>query len=80
MISKRFFFSIILFLVFSNLNSYAQFIEDALRFIKPNAPVSPRASALGESFLGFSDDAACLTLNPAGLTLIPSSELAIGVN
>jgi hypothetical protein len=66
-------------LVYSNA-TYSQYIEDALRFVKPNASISPRASALGFAYFGFSDDASALVSNPAGLTLIPSSELGLGLN
>ena len=58
----------------------AQFIEDALRFINPNSAPTARVGALGHSYFGFSDDASAVLTNPAGLTLIPTSELGVGFN
>lgn len=57
----------------------AQFIEDGLRLAAPNGIIAARAGALGASFSGISDDFAALYYNPAGLTLLPKSELNIGI-
>ena len=58
----------------------AQFVEDATRFINPNAFLSVRAAALGGSYFGFSDDGSALLTNPAGITLIPVAEFGMGIN
>ena len=60
--------------------SNAQFVEDALRFINPNSVLSARTGALGYAYFGFSDDASAISYNPAGLTLVPSCEMALGTN
>ncbi|HRP01754.1 MAG TPA: hypothetical protein PLE30_03805 [Candidatus Kapabacteria bacterium] len=57
----------------------AQFIEDALRYSKPNGTISPRVAALGVSYIGLADDYGALFYNPAGLTLVQKSELNIGL-
>lgn len=57
----------------------AQYIEDALRYAKNNMVVSPRAAGLNVSFYGVSDDASALLYNVAGLSLIPKSELSLGI-
>ncbi|MDR0926698.1 MAG: hypothetical protein LBO69_02895 [Ignavibacteria bacterium] len=67
-------------LIFATTLANAQFIEDALRFIKSNTYPNARAAALGFSYFGFSDDAAALVTNPAGMTLIPMSEIGLGLN
>jgi hypothetical protein len=73
-------FFVLVLLVLTSASTYSQFIEDALRYINFNNHASPRAAAFGLAYFGFSDDAACLTTNPAGLTLVPDSEMAIGLN
>lgn len=57
----------------------AQFIEDGLRLAQNNGIITARAGALGSAYSGISDDFAALYYNPAGLTLLPKSELSIGL-
>jgi len=68
-------FTVMIFTQFAN----AQVIEDALRFVNTNTAPTARIGALGHSYFGFSDDASAILTNPAGLTLIPASELSFGV-
>lgn len=58
----------------------AQYIEDALRFLNNNVYSSARATALGLSYFGLSDDADGIDVNPAGMTLIPLGEISLGMN
>jgi len=80
MTSKHFFSLTSLLLLINLATTHSQTIEDALRYIENKSSVSPRFAALGEAFFGFSDDGSCLTINPAGLTLVPDAELSIGIN
>lgn len=57
----------------------AQFIEDGLRLARTNGIITARAGALGPAYSGISDDFAALYYNPAGLTLLPKSELSVGL-
>jgi hypothetical protein len=66
--------------VFCIQNSlFSQFIEDALRYSKPNGLISARVAALGVSYNGLIDDIGAILYNPAGLTLIGKSELSLGL-
>jgi len=56
----------------------AQFIEDGLRLMNTENGVSPRSNALGMSFYGINDDGAALYFNPAGMQLIPATEIQFG--
>ncbi len=58
----------------------AQFIEDALRYTKPNGYPTARSAALGISYMGVVDDISAMYYNPAGLSLIPKTEFSIGMN
>lgn len=58
----------------------AQFIEDALRYTKPNGYPTARSAALGISYIGVVDDISAMYYNPAGLTLIPKTEFSMGMN
>lgn len=60
--------------------SNAQFIEDALRFSNPNGYPSARAAGLGISYMGVVDDYSALYYNPAGLNLIPKTEISAGMD
>jgi hypothetical protein len=40
---------------------------------------APRAAGLGGAYVGLADDSAAAVLNPAGLTLLPKTEIAGGV-
>lgn len=56
----------------------AQSIEDGLRLTQTENGVSPRSNALGMSFYGVSDDGAALYFNPAGMQLVPATEIQAG--
>ena len=58
---------------------FGQFVEDALRYAKPNGIITARVAAMGVSYNGLIDDIGTLLYNPAGLTLIGKSELSIGM-
>lgn len=57
---------------------YAQFVEDALRYLAPNGTFGARTGALGTSYYGICDDNSSLLFNPAGLALIAKSEFNFG--
>lgn len=57
----------------------AQFVEDALRYAKPNTILTPRAGGLNVAYHGISDDLSALLYNPAGLSLVNKSEFSIGL-
>ncbi|MCX7907918.1 MAG: hypothetical protein N2560_00140 [Ignavibacteria bacterium] len=61
------------------ISTYAQFIEDALRYTIPNSMITPRSSSFGVSFYGLSDDVSGLFYNPAGMSYIGKSEFSIGL-
>jgi long-subunit fatty acid transport protein len=58
--------------------AFGQFIEDGLRIADVNSAITARAAGLGVSYIGINDDAAALRINPAGLSLIPTSEFNVG--
>jgi hypothetical protein len=58
--------------------AHAQFVEDGLRFGDRNSILTARAAALGVGYAGVADDFAALYTNPAGLTLVPSTEITFG--
>jgi len=58
----------------------AQFLEDALRYSNSNTFANQRAAGLGISYLGISDDFAATFMNPAGLALVTSNEITLGLN
>jgi hypothetical protein len=58
---------------------FSQYVEDALRYSKPNGMISARVAAMGVSYNGLIDDIGSLLYNPAGLTLIGKSELSFGL-
>jgi hypothetical protein len=66
-------------------NSYnsrvlAQSLDDGLRLTEANVSANARAGALGLAYHGIADDFAALNTNPAGLTLLPSTEFTVGLN
>jgi hypothetical protein len=69
----------LLIFVFGIGVSYAQFIEDAVRYSQPNGIITPRSAGLGIAYLGIADDYAALFFNPAGLSLVPKTELSVGL-
>lgn len=54
----------------------AVYLEDALRYARPNGMTAPRAGALGIAYSGIADDFAALYVNPAGLTMLPLAEFS----
>lgn len=70
---------IILLVLFLIQVSKSQFIEDALRFSSNNGLISARAAGLNVAYHGVSDDLSALLFNPAGLSLVGRSELALGL-
>ncbi len=58
--------------------AHAQFLEDGLRFGDRNSILTARAAGLGVGYAGVADDFAALYTNPAGLTLVPSTEITFG--
>ena len=65
--------------IFIALSVNAQTMDDAIRYVMPNAMNTTRSGGLGVAFHGINDDIASLYFNPAGLTLIPESEFNFGV-
>jgi long-subunit fatty acid transport protein len=65
---------------FSSLDTKAQFIEDALRFSTPNGFAGARSMSLGVSYLGVADDISTLFSNPAGLSILPKTEISVGLS
>lgn len=76
---KGFFFPVMLGILGLSLPLRAQFVEDGLRLAQNNGIITARAGALGAAYSGISDDFAALYYNPAGLALLPKSELSIGL-
>lgn len=60
--------------------SNAQYIEDAIRFSNTNGYPTARSAGLGISYMGVVDDYSALFFNPAGLTLIPKTEISGGLD
>lgn len=71
---------IIVILVLFVLSAFPQGIADGVRLSKTQIGLDARSAALGISFQGLVDNSAALHFNPAGLSLIPSSELSFGVD
>lgn len=57
----------------------AQFIDDGLRLTQSENGISPRSNALGISYYGINDDGAALYYNPAGMQLVPTTEIQAGL-
>lgn len=57
----------------------AQNIEDGLRLTQSENGISPRSNALGMSYYGINDDGAALYYNPAGMQLVPATEIQAGL-
>lgn len=77
--SKNILISLMLAIVLLPISANAQFIEDALRLTQLNGIGSARAGAIGVAFSGIADDYSALTINPAGLVLLPKSEFSLGL-
>lgn len=58
----------------------SQGIGDGVRLAKTKQGLDARSSAMGISYQGIVDNSAALYYNPAGLSLIPSSEIGLGIN
>lgn len=58
--------------------SQTQYIEDGLRYATPSNFYSVRQGAFGVAYSGIADDYAAMYVNPAGLTLLPTSEFTLG--
>ncbi len=71
---------LILIVLTSAMSLYSQTLEDGLRLTRKENGASARSNALGLSYQGINDDGAALYFNPAGLFLIPTSEIQMGVN
>lgn len=71
--------TVFLFAILGAIIANAQSIDDAIRYVMPNAMNSTRTGALGVSFHGINDDVSALYFNPAGLTLIPDGEVNFGL-
>lgn len=71
---------IFLIILSSAFSMYSQSLEDGLRLTRRDNGVSPRSNALGMSYQGINDDGAALYFNPAGLFLVPVSEIQVGAN
>ncbi len=69
---------ILMFISFSVTLLEAQSVEDALRYARPNGMITARTAGLGVSYHGVLDDMGALFYNPAGLALVPKTELNIG--
>jgi len=67
-------------LIFVSTFSYAQFIEDALRFIQPNTGTGARSLGIGGAYTGVADDFTAVWWNPAGLGQIKKFELTGGIS
>jgi hypothetical protein len=60
--------------------AFGQGIADGVRLSKTKQGLDARSAALGISYQGLVDNSAALYFNPAGLSLIPSSEIGFGIN
>ncbi len=58
----------------------AQYIEDAVRFSNSNGYPTARTAGLGISYIGLVDDFGAIYYNPAGLALIPKTEITAGLD
>lgn len=68
----------VIFLMLIAFEAKAQYMEDGVRLLNTNGIISSRSGAMGVGFNGIVDDISSLYYNPAGLSLIPKSELSIG--
>lgn len=66
--------------LFASTELYSQNLEDGLRMTRRENGVSARSNALGMSFRGINDDGTALYFNPAGLFLVPTSEIQAGMS
>lgn len=71
---------LIIFILSSAFSLYSQNLEEGLRLTRRDNGVSARSNALGMSYQGINDDGAALYFNPAGLFLVPVSEIQVGAN
>lgn len=69
---------VLLMLILTLTQVKTQSIEDAIRISMPNAAPSARSAGLGIAYMGIVDDIAAANYNPAGLTLLPKSEISLG--
>ena len=67
-------------LFISSASVYSQYVEDALRYGLPNGLITPRVAGLNVAYHGVADDMGALFYNPAGMILVKSNELSMGLN
>ncbi len=72
-------FLTVLFFIFQ-INSIAQFPEDALRYSSTGFGIGARALGLGLAYTGIANDYSAIYWNPAGLGQIEMSELSFGLS
>jgi len=63
-----------------SLQSFAQFVDDALRFSTPGLGVGARAMGMGGAYTGVASDYSALFWNPAGLTQLQYGEFSFGLS
>ena len=72
--------TLILFLGFLTINSYAQNENDALRYSTQNIYGTAKFNAMGGSFGSLGGDFTTLSFNPAGIAFYQNSELSFTPN
>ncbi|MBK9249859.1 MAG: hypothetical protein IPM69_17590 [Ignavibacteria bacterium] len=72
-------FLLLLIVLLQGTSISAQTIEDAVRYSTTTGYSTARAGAMGLSYSGISDDYAALYYNPAGLSLLTTSEFSVGL-
>lgn len=76
----RRFIAVALFLSSISTLSYAQFVDDALRFSTPGIGVGARALGMGGAYTGVANDYSALFWNPAGLAQMEYGEFSFGLS
>lgn len=71
---------IIIITLFVWLNASAQFSEDAMRYATRGTGVGSRALAMGNAYIGVSDDYSASIWNPAGLAQLRRLEFTGGIS
>lgn len=70
----------LIILIFLSVNlSLPQGLLDGVRLVQRQNGVDARSTALGISYQGLIDNGSALYFNPAGLSLVPSQEVSLGL-
>lgn len=71
--------SAFIFTILVAISVQAQFIDDAVRLVDNPTSIGARSQAMGNAFVGVSDDFSAVYWNPAGLGLIRRPEFSFGI-